>query len=181
MRSVNEAETRAELIDPALRAAEWNLAASGSIQLVLDLRELRQMPQQAGLERMIAVNGNRKADDAAGLAIDVMAAGYAQEVSAAPLDDASEFAAGHYLHTAISKMRCLPPGFGSATSTDRQPSIASCKLCMSSSMVSPCVAQPGMAGTSAQKPPSSASCTTALIFMVLCSDTRICGGYLIPQ
>src|SRR5579864_7714230 len=32
-------------------------------------------------------------------------------------------------------------------------------------MVSPWVAQPGMAGTSAQKPPSSASCTTTLIFM----------------
>src|SRR5947208_13171336 len=32
-------------------------------------------------------------------------------------------------------------------------------------MVSPCVAQPGIAGTSAQKPPSSASCTTTLIFM----------------
>jgi hypothetical protein len=40
-----------------------------------------------------------------------------------------------------------------ATSTARQPSIASCKLCISSSMVSPCVAQPGIAGTSAQKPP----------------------------
>src|SRR4051812_36314281 len=35
---------------------------------------------------------------------------------------------------------------------------------MSSSMLSPCVAQPGIAGTSAQKPPSSASCTTILIF-----------------
>src|SRR5579863_4335457 len=32
-------------------------------------------------------------------------------------------------------------------------------------MVSPWVAQPGMAGTSAQKPPSSASCTTTLIFI----------------
>src|SRR5438046_2541242 len=37
---------------------------------------------------------------------------------------------------------------------------------MSSSMLSPCVAQPGMAGTSAQKPPSSASCTTILIFII---------------
>src|SRR5215216_1987792 len=37
---------------------------------------------------------------------------------------------------------------------------------MSSSMLSPCVAQPGIAGTSAQKPPSSASCTTILIFTI---------------
>src|ERR1700756_5373583 len=50
-------------------------------------------------------------------------------------------------------MRCLPPGLGAATSTERQPSMASCKLRRSSSIVSPCVAQPGMAGTSAQKPP----------------------------
>src|SRR5258708_6041391 len=33
-------------------------------------------------------------------------------------------------------------------------------------MLSPCVAQPGIAGTSAQKPPSSASCTTILIFIL---------------
>ena len=36
---------------------------------------------------------------------------------------------------------------------------------MSSSIVSPSVAQPGIAGTSAQKPPSSASCTITLIFI----------------
>ena len=36
---------------------------------------------------------------------------------------------------------------------------------MSSSIVSPSVAQPGIAGTSAQKPPSSASCTITLIFV----------------
>jgi hypothetical protein len=40
------------------------------------------------------------------------------------------------LHTAISRMRCLPPGLGSAISTDRQPSIASWRLRNSSSMVS---------------------------------------------
>lgn len=40
---------------------------------------------------------------------------------------------------------------------DRHPSTASYKLARSSSKVSPWVAQPGIAGTSAQKPPSSAS------------------------
>src|SRR4051812_20804300 len=38
-------------------------------------------------------------------------------------------------------------------------------LARSSSIDSPWLAQPGMAGTSAQKPPSSASCTITLIFM----------------
>ena len=45
---------------------------SASLQFVLDLRELRQMPQQAGLERTIAVNWDRQAYDAAWLAVDVM-------------------------------------------------------------------------------------------------------------
>src|SRR3954454_21623468 len=43
--------------------------------------------------------------------------------------------------------------------------MASRKFRRSSFMLSPCVAQPGIAGTSAQKPPSSASCTTILIFI----------------
>src|SRR6202035_1289965 len=88
-----------------------------------------------------------------------------QQSPTAPLDEASELAAGQHLHMAISTMRCVAPALGSATSIDRQPSIASCTLRINSSMVSPWVAQPGMAGTSAQKPPSSASCTTTLIFM----------------
>src|SRR5262249_7398103 len=44
-------------------------------------------------------------------------------------------------------------GVGSATSTDKHTLIASCRLCRSSSMVSPCVAQPGIAGTLAQNSP----------------------------
>lgn len=69
------------------------------------------------------------------------------------------------IDTAISSIRSLPPGDGGAISMARQPSMASRRLAISSAMVSPCVTQPGMAGTSAQKPPSSASWMTALIFM----------------
>src|SRR6266478_6839919 len=123
------------------------------------------MSQQPDLERPIGVNRDRQANNTALLAINVVTAADPQQFPAAPFNQASKFAAGDSLHTTISRMRSLPPGFGSTTSTDRQPSIASRRLRKSSSMVSPCVAQPGMAGTSAQKPPSSAECTTILIFI----------------
>ena len=55
----------------------------------------------------------------------------------------------------------------SGTVTERQPSMASRILAIKVSMVSPCVAQPGMAGTSAQYPPSSALWTITLIFIKL--------------
>src|SRR5258708_10199976 len=128
---------------------------------VRDFGKLGQMTKQAGLQRAVAVNGNGQANDAAGLAVDVVAAADAQQLPAAPLDHPRELAAGDRPHRAISTMRSLPPGLGAATSTARQPSMASCRLRINSSMVSPWVEQPAMAGTSAQKPPSSASCTTA--------------------
>src|SRR5271170_2683643 len=142
------------------------------IQLISDFGQLRQMPQQAGLQRAIAVNGNRKAYDTAGFSVDVMAARDSQQPPAAPLDQTREVAAGDPPHRAISRMRSLPVRLDSSTSTDRQPSIASCTLRSSSSMVSPCVAHPGIAGTSAQKPPSSASWTTTFIFMPLSPAPR---------
>src|ERR1700687_429605 len=55
----------------------------------------------------------------------------------------------------------------SSRSTDRQPSTASYKFCSSSSKVSPWVAQTGMEGTSAQSPPSSASWTITLSFILV--------------
>src|SRR4030088_1490106 len=63
------------------------------------------------------------------------------------------------------ELRCSPAAYVE----DRQPSIASYRFCSSSSKVSPWVAQPGIAGTSAQKPPSSASCTTIFIFILISS------------
>src|SRR5215204_6529061 len=122
------------------------------------------MPQEADFKGPASVDRDRQADDSSGLAVDVMAAVDTQQSPAVPLDQASEITAGQRLHTVISRTRSLPPGLGSGTSTDKQPSTASYKFVKSSSKVSPWVAQPGMAGTSAQKPPSSASCTTTLIF-----------------
>jgi hypothetical protein len=68
------------------------------------------MTKQAGLEWAIAVNRNRQANDTAGLAVDMMAAVDAQQLSTAPLDHPREFAAGDRSHMAISRMRSLPPG-----------------------------------------------------------------------
>src|SRR3954447_21525721 len=111
------------------------------------------------------MDGNRQPDGAACLAINVMAAVNAKQGPAATLDHTSEVAAGYRFHAGNSSIRSVPPGSGGATSMDKHPSIASWRFCISSSMLSPCVAQPGIAGTSAQKPPSSASCTTILIFI----------------
>ena len=86
------------------------------------------------------------------------------ETPPTPLDQASELAAGDGPHTSSSTCS-VPPGSGAATSIERQPSMASRRLRSNSSMVSPWDAQPGMAGTSAQKPPSSAACTTTLTFI----------------
>src|ERR1700730_1197143 len=136
-------------------ASKRELSSVSTQLIVRNFSELGQMTKQAGLERPIAVDRNRQANDAAGLAVDVVAAADAQQLPAAPLDHPRKLAADDRPHTAISRMRSLPPGLGAATSTARQPSIASCRLRMSSSMVSPWVAQPGMAGASGQQPPFS--------------------------
>src|SRR3954464_557378 len=133
--------------------------------LVGDIGKLRQVPQQTPFQGLMAMNRNRKPDGAAGLAVDMMASVDAKQGPTATLDHASEVPAGYRLHAGNSSIRSVPPGSGGATSMDRHPSIASWRFCISSSMLSACVAQPGIAGTSAQKPPSSASCTTILIFM----------------
>src|SRR6516165_970729 len=103
------------------------------------------MAQQSGLEGLVAVNWNRQANNTTRSAIDMMTAVDAQQFPAALLDQASKRTPGERFHTTISRMRSLPPGLGSTTSMDRQPSMASRRLRNSSSMVSPCVAQPGMA------------------------------------
>src|SRR5690242_2874448 len=126
---------------------------------------LQQVSQQTALQFGIAVNRNGQTNDAARFSVNMMAAADPQKRPAAALDDASELTAGNRLHIASSRTRSPLPRFGSETSTERQPSIAWCRLRRSSSMVSPWLAQPGMAGTSPQKPPSSASCTMTLIFM----------------
>ena len=95
----------------------------------------------------------------------MMAAVDAQQSPAVPLDNASEVASGMPSYGDFENA-LFAAGLGRGDVDRKQPSMASCRLRISSSMVSPWVAQPGMAGTSAQKPPSSASCTTTLIFIL---------------
>src|SRR5271165_3968718 len=105
-------------------------------------------------------------DYAVGFPIDVMTAVDAKKKPAVALGNSNQFFTGNRLHTAISRTRSVGNDSVWATSTDKHPSMASCKLASNSSHVSPCVAQPGRAGTSAQYPPSSASCTTTLTFIL---------------
>jgi hypothetical protein len=81
------------------------------------------------------VNRDRKAHDAAFLAVDVMTAGNTQKLPALPLD-ARKLLAGNGLQTAISMTR---PGseVKDSGSTERQPSNASRKFSTSLSKVSP--------------------------------------------
>ena len=81
--------------------------------------------QQTRLQRLIAVDRNRKAHDASTLAIDMMAATDPKQGPATTLDDPSEVAAGYRFHAGISSIRSMPPGSGGATSIERHPSIAS--------------------------------------------------------
>lgn len=105
--------------------------------------------------------------------VDMVAAVNPEQNPAFPLHGARQFAPGDRLHMAISITRSLPVGCAGVTSTERHPSTASRRFASSSSIVSPCVAQPGIAGTSAQYPPSSASWMTALSFIVqLCTEAE---------
>ena len=146
--------------------------------LFCQFRQFHQMALQAELQCRVAMNGNGQSRDAALTPVNVMAAIYAQKIPATPLNQFGKGAARNGLHRAISRILSRPPGCGGAMSMARQPSIASCKLASNSFMVSPWVTQPGMAGTSAQNPPSSASWIIALMFMsaysVLISKIRLC-------
>lgn len=123
------------------------------------------MPQQTNFQILIAMNGHRDSIFSALFHIDLVAAANLLEYPAFVFQNLAEFFARNGSHTAISSMRSPFAELTGATSTDKQPSMASYRFVKSSSKVSPCVAQPGIAGTSAQKPPSSASCTTTLSFM----------------
>src|SRR5437016_940186 len=78
---------------------------------------------------------------------------------------------GDGLHTAISRTRSPSDVCTGPISTDRHPSIASRMFFTNSSTLSPSEAHPGMAGTSPQKPPSSALWITTLSFIAF--DLRV--------
>ena len=110
------------------------------------------------------MNWNRYPDIAVFFSIDVVAAVDSQELPAMEFQDCSKFFAWYRLHRAISTILRFFDLDGVWISTERHPSIASWIFSSSSSIVSPCDTHPGIAGTSAQKPPSSASWTTIFIF-----------------
>lgn len=94
----------------------------------------------------------------------MMASGDLFEYPAFAFQNFAEALLRNRFHTAISSVRSPFAASIGGTFTDKQPSTASYKFVNSSSKLSPWVAQPGIAGTSAQKPPSSASWTTTLSF-----------------
>ena len=84
-----------------------------------------ETPKQAGFKWLIAMDRNGNPKILAAFAEDVMAAGNAQQLPTLALKQAREFPAGELSQTAISRTRSVPVFVGSATSTERQPSMAS--------------------------------------------------------
>ena len=82
-----------------------------------------------------------------------------------PLHGFGQLLARNLFHRANSIMRSFSASPVAVLSTESHSSMASRKLAVSSASVSPWVTQPGKAGTSAQKPPSSAGWMIALTFM----------------
>jgi hypothetical protein len=122
------------------------------------------MQKQSDLQRSVAVDGHREPNLAPRLGVDVVAATHSGQSPAETDKQSSKLLARQRSHTAISSTRSDCPSTLDLTSTERQPSTASCTFARSSSSVSPSLAQPGTAGTSAHRPPSSASWTITLIF-----------------
>ena len=122
------------------------------------------MTQKSPFERPVSVDWDRKPNDSAGHTVDVMTAINTQELPAAPFDQARKFAAGDWSYgnfqdpffTVVFWLGYLHR----QAPFDRLSDIAEeffHRFAFRSAA--------GIAGTSAQKPPSSASCTTILIFM----------------
>src|SRR6476660_3456284 len=109
-----------------------------STQLVFwNFRDPCEVALEAHFERAVAVNRDRKPDDSSRPTVDVVAAIDPQQFPTVALNQARKVATRQHLHTAISRMRSFPPVLGSATFTDKHPSIASYRFCNSSSKVSP--------------------------------------------
>lgn len=133
------------------------------------------MAHETRLEGLVAMYWDRETHNASLFSINMMAACYPQKSSASPLNAPGQILARNGFQTAISTTLPGTEVTEDGRSTERQPSIASRRFAISSSRVSPSVAHPGMAGISAQNPPSSASCTIALnLIDQLLSTRKIC-------
>lgn len=123
--------------------------------------KFHERPKEADFEWLVSVDRNHEALTPSGHREDVMAAVDAGEHPTAALDETGEFASGDLFHTVTSIIWSGADTAG-ASSAMSQPSIASRMFARSSSSVSPWETQPGRAGTSPQKPPSSAGWMMAL-------------------
>src|SRR5262249_45459018 len=119
--------------------------------------DFHQGTEQPDFKRAISVNGYYEPFPPARHYKNMMATLNSGQRPAFSFDYGSQFLARDLLHRANSMTRSLLPISLSGVSTESQPSTASRKLWVISSMVSPWVTQPGKAGTSAQNPPSWAS------------------------
>ena len=82
------------------------LRTGGQLQVIVrQSREFDQVPQQSGLEGLIAVNWNGKPHHAFLLAINVMTASDPKQPPTLPFNSFGEVLAGYLLHTAISRTR----------------------------------------------------------------------------
>src|SRR5438309_724348 len=110
-------------------------AAPTSVQVsLMESGKLHEVPLQSGLQRLVAVDGNRQADRLAALAVDVMAAADSKQSPAAALQHACKRAACNRLHSANSSTCSPAPGDGGAISAPSQPAIASRTFATSSSI-----------------------------------------------
>lgn len=122
----------------------------------LQFGDFHQRAEQPDFKRAISVNRYDGPFSSARLDEDMMASINSGQGPTLAFDDCDQLLARDLLHSASSMTRSLFPISLCGVSTERQPSTASRRLLVISSMVSPWVTQPGKAGTSAQKPPSSA-------------------------
>ena len=78
-----------------LLATPFEFGAKNSEIVVGELGQLCEMAQQTRLQRLVAVDRDRKPDDTATLAVDMVTAVYAKQRPASSLDDPSEVPTGH--------------------------------------------------------------------------------------
>src|SRR4051794_8869808 len=127
----------------------------------LQLSEFHKSAKQPQLQRPILVNGNDQPFPFSRHRENVVTSLYPRERPSLALSDRHQLLPRNLFHSASSMTRSCSPSSASGVSTESQPSIASRKLAVISSRVSPWVKHPGKAGTSAQNPPSSATWTIA--------------------
>src|SRR6266508_3391412 len=108
------------------------------------------MLEETYFQRLVAMNRNGNPNRTSHFAIDVVASMDTRQAPTVTLKQLREVFSGDGFHTTISTIRSLRVLFIVLTSTDKHPSTASSRFCNNSSKVSPWVAHPGMAGTSAQ-------------------------------